>query len=150
MANDMMNWHKDLFDHLNPLDLNAMNTLFNDFGQSLDHVTGHPGALLKTDIQETDEQYTMQIDVPGINKADIALKYRDGRLSIGVKRDSFSDDSDAAGNMITSERQTGRFGRQYPLPDVDATKIEAHYDNGVLKLTLPKKAAADTQHIEIQ
>ena len=65
-------------------------------------------------------------------------------LSIAVKRDSISDESDKDGNIIASERQTGRFGRQYSLPDVDVDKIEARYENGVLQLTLPKKAAADT------
>jgi len=148
MANDMMNWHNDLFDRFN--DFTKMNELLNGLEHSVANVTGHDSALLKTDIKETDEQYVMQIDVPGIQKADIALKYRDGRLSVGVKRDSWRDDSDQDGNLITSERQSGRFSRDYTLPDVDAAKIAAHYDNGVLHLTLPKKAAADTQHIEIQ
>jgi len=108
------------------------------------------GSVLKTDIKENDEQYTMKVDVPGIDKKDIALKYRDGTLSIAVKRDSISDESDHDGNIIASERQSGRFGRQYSLPDVDVDKIEARYEHGVLSLTLPKKTAADTHHIEIQ
>jgi len=148
MANEMLNWNHDLFDRLS--DFSKMDDLLTGLGRSVANVTGHDSALLKTDIKENDEQYTMQIDVPGIQKADIALKYRNGRLSIGVKRDSLSDDSDKDGNIITSERQTGRFGREYSLPDVDAAKIAAHYDNGVLSLTLPKKTAADTHHIEIQ
>lgn len=140
MANDMMNWHNDL---------TKMDDLVNGLGRSIWNVTNN-GALLKTDIKETDDQYVMNIDVPGIDKKDIALKYRDGTLSVAVKRESLSDDSDHDGNLIASERQTGRFGRQYALPDVDADKITARYENGVLALTLPKKAAADTHHIEIQ
>ncbi|ETY73010.1 Hsp20/alpha crystallin family protein [Lactiplantibacillus fabifermentans] len=147
MANEMMNWHNDLFDRFN--DLTKMDDLVNGLGRSFLNGSNN-GSVLKTDIKENDDQYEMHVDVPGIKKDDIALKYRDGTLSIAVKRDSFSDDSDHDGNVIASERATGRFGRQYSLPDVDAAKIEAHYDNGVLKLTLPKKAAADTQHIEIQ
>lgn len=147
MANDMMNWHNDLFDRFN--DLTKMDDLVNGLGRSIWNVTNN-GALLKTDIKETDDQYVMNIDVPGIDKKDIALKYRDGTLSVAVKRESLSDDSDHDGNLIASERQTGRFGRQYALPDVDADKITARYENGVLALTLPKKAAADTHHIEIQ
>ncbi|AVK61342.1 Hsp20/alpha crystallin family protein [Lactobacillus sp. CBA3605] len=147
MANDMTNWHNDLFDRFN--DLTKVDDLVNGLGRSfLNGTTSN--AILKTDIKETDEQYEMQVDVPGIEKKDLALKYRDGKLSITAKRESISDESDKDGNVITSERQTGHFGREYTLPDVDATKIEAHYENGVLKLTLPKKAAADTQHIEIQ
>ncbi|BDZ32164.1 Hsp20/alpha crystallin family protein [Lactiplantibacillus sp. WILCCON 0030] len=147
MANDMMNWHNDLFDRFN--DLTKMDDLVNGLERSFSGNFGN-SAVLKTDIKENDEQYEMHVDVPGIKKDDIALKYRDGNLSIAVKRDSISDDSDKDGNMIASERRTGRFGRQYALPDVDASKIEAHYEDGVLKLILPKKAAADTHHIEIQ
>jgi len=147
MANDMMNWHNDLFDRLN--DWTKMDDLVNGIGRSVLNVGSH-GSVLKTDIKENDEQYMMSVDVPGIDKKDIALKYRDGTLSIAVKRDSFSDESDSEGNVIASERQTGSFGRQYALPDVDADKINARYENGVLHLTLPKQAAADTHHIEIQ
>lgn len=147
MANDLMNWHNDLFDRFN--DLTKMDDLVNGLGRSFLDATNN-GHVLKTDIKETDEQYTMQVDVPGIDKKDIALKYRDGTLSIAVKRDSLSDESDHEGNVIASERRTGRFGRQYALPDVDADKIAARYENGVLHLTLPKQAAADTHHIEIQ
>ncbi|MCT4456891.1 Hsp20/alpha crystallin family protein [Lactiplantibacillus paraplantarum] len=147
MANDMMNWHNDLFDRLN--DWTKMDDLVNGLGRTILN-TGSHGSVLKTDIKENDDQYTMKVDVPGIDKQDIALKYRDGTLSIAVKRDSISDESDKDGNIIASERQTGRFGRQYALPDVDVDKIEARYENGVLQLTLPKKAAADTHHIEIQ
>lgn len=143
----MMNWHNDLFDRLN--DWTKMDDLVNGLGRTILN-TGSHGSVLKTDIKENDDQYTMKVDVPGIDKQDIALKYRDGTLSIAVKRDSISDESDKDGNIIASERQTGRFGRQYALPDVDVDKIEAHYENGVLQLTLPKKAAADTHHIEIQ
>jgi len=147
MANDMMNWHNDLFDRFN--DLTKMDDLVNGLGRSFMNVTSN-GSVLKTDIKENDEQYTMKVDVPGIDKKDIALKYRDGTLSIAVKRDSISDESDHDGNIIASERQSGRFGRQYSLPDVDVDKIEARYEHGVLSLTLPKKTAADTHHIEIQ
>jgi len=147
MANDMMNWHNDLFDRFN--DWTKMDDLVNGVGRSVLNVGSH-GSVLKTDIKETDEQYTMKVDVPGIEKKDIALKYHDGTLSINAKRDSISDESDHEGNIIASERQTGNFGRQYALPDVDVDKIDAHYENGVLHLTLPKKAAADTHHIEIQ
>ncbi|VDG21346.1 Hsp20/alpha crystallin family protein [Lactiplantibacillus mudanjiangensis] len=149
MANDMMdNWHKDLFERLNPLDSKTAATVFNDLGQSLSAVTGRDGALLRTDIQETDDQYQLQIDLPGVEKSDITLKYRDGRLSVGVKRNGLDDDADVT--VLANERATGTFNRQYSLADVAADKIEAHYENGVLALVLPKKAAADTHHIEIQ
>ena len=137
MANDMMNWHNDLFDRLN--DWTKVDDLVNGLGRTILN-TGSHGSVLKTDIKENDDQYTMKVDVPGIDKQDIALKYRDGTLSIAVKRDSISDESDKDGNIIASERQTGRFGRQYALPDVDVDKIEARYENGAVSythLTLP-------------
>lgn len=143
MANDLSryngflgNWMKDDF--------------FKALGESM--VSELPvKADLKTDLKETDEAYQVKIDMPGFDKKNIHVTYDDDTLSIVGRRDTFSDESDKAGNVVYSERSYGEFARQYHLPDVDRDKVAAKYDNGVLSLNLPKlkKVEDSSTHIEI-
>ncbi|KRL02483.1 Hsp20/alpha crystallin family protein [Liquorilactobacillus capillatus] len=125
---------------------------FGNLGRSFFDFDNSVNRALKTDVKETDEAYDVRIDVPGIDKKNIAVEYHDGLLSVSAKRDSFSDESDDKGNVIASERSYGRFARQYSLPNVDKDGIKAKCEDGVLKLTLPKLAAEKTtgNHIEIE
>ncbi|WP_311408172.1 Hsp20/alpha crystallin family protein [Liquorilactobacillus uvarum] len=125
---------------------------FGNLGRSFFDFDNSVNRALKTDVKENDKAYAVQIDVPGIDKKDITIDYRDGVLSVSAKRDSFSDKSDDEGNVIASERSYGRFARQYSLPNVDENGIKATCDNGVLKLTLPKLAEekVNGKHIEIE
>lgn len=100
MVNDMMNWYNDLFDWLN--DWIKMDDLVNGFGWIFLNV-GSYGLVLKIDIKENDDQYMMKVDIFGIDKQNIVLKYWDGILLIVVKCDSISDESDKDGNIIVSE-----------------------------------------------
>ena len=76
--------------------------------------------------------------MPGVDKKDIALNFKDDVLTVDAKRDSFSDESDPKGNIITSERDYGTYSRSYRLPQVDGKAISAKYEDGVLTVTLPK------------
>ena len=71
--------------------------------------------VLKTDISETDDQYQVKVDVPGIDKQDVKLDYRDNVLSIKVQKDSFVDHEDEQQNVVMNERHTGTLQRQYML-----------------------------------
>jgi HSP20 family protein len=107
--------------------------------------------VLKTDISETDDQYQVKVDVPGIDKQDVKLDYRDNVLSIKVQKDSFVDHEDEQQNVVMNERHTGTLQRQYMLPNVAADKISASQADGVLTITLPKTQASDDNGtIEIQ
>ncbi|CAJ1224744.1 Hsp20/alpha crystallin family protein [Lactiplantibacillus xiangfangensis] len=106
---------------------------------------------LKTDIDETDDRYQVKVDVPGIDKQDVKLDYRDNVLSIKVQKNSFVDHEDKDQNVVLNERHAGTLQRQYVLPNVAADKISATQTAGVLTITLPKTAPAkDAGHIEIQ
>lgn len=107
--------------------------------------------VLKTDINETDDQYQVKVDVPGIDKQDVKLDYRDNTLSIKVQKDSFEDHEDQDQNVVMNERRTGTLQRQYALPNVAADKITAVQADGVLTITLPKtQPSNDDGQIEIQ
>ena len=143
MANDISNRFNDLLD--------SGDEFFKNFGRPLMNLSDSFKEL-RSDVQETDEEYTVAIDVPGVDKKDISIDFKDNTLTVSAKRKSFSDRSDKEGNMIASERSSGRFTRQYNFPDVDHEKIGAKYEDGVLTITLPKttEGQSKTHKIEIE
>lgn len=106
---------------------------------------------LKTDIKESDKNYELHVDMPAFDKKNIDINYQNNTLTISGHRDSFNDHEDKNGDMIMNERSGGRFTRQYHLPAVDENNINATYDNGVLKIILPKmeEKKNSEHHIEI-
>lgn len=108
-------------------------------------------STLKTDIKETDKNYEVHVDMPAFDKKDIDINYNNDILTVSGHRDSFNDHNDKNGDMIMSERSSGRVMRQYHLPAVDINNIKANYDNGVLKIDLPKmeKKVDPSHHIDI-
>ncbi|MFD1670769.1 Hsp20/alpha crystallin family protein [Agrilactobacillus yilanensis] len=106
---------------------------------------------LKTDIEETDKAYIAKVDLPGVDKKDIHLNYSNGVLNINCNKQEFNDHEDKNGNVLMSERNYGTMSRSYRLPNVDQSKINAEYQAGVLKVTLPKTTETqNTNNIEIQ
>ena len=140
MANTLMN--RENFGMLDPFERMAQN-----FWAPLEGLN----QALKTDINETDDQYQVKVDVPGIDKQDVKLDYRDNVLSIKVEKHSFVDHEDQDQNVVMNERHTGTLQREYALPNVAVDKITATQTDGVLTITLPKTAPADNAgQIEIQ
>lgn len=107
---------------------------------------------LKTDIKETDKDYMLKVDVPGIDKKNIHLAYNHGDLEINVDQAQASQKKDEQGRVIASERTHGVMSRTYELPGVDRDHISAKIDNGVLNIALPKSAESteNGNQIEIQ
>ena len=101
-------------------------------------------------IVETDTQYRLDLLVPGYEKSDFSLKLEDNILSVRAEqKEETQTESD---KMIRKEFSMKAFKRSFTLDDkVDTTHIEAKYENGVLKLVLPKKESATptTKEIEI-
>ncbi len=125
----------NLFDNL----MNMRDWMNDDFFSDLTPAADH----MKTDVAEDDKAYQVKIDMPGFDKKDIHINYANNILSVTGHRDTFSDESDKKGNILHSERRYGQMSRQYRLPDVDRSKVSAHYENGVLTLDLPKMQASD-------
>lgn len=91
------------------------------------------------DIVENDKTYTVTAEVPGLAEKDLDVSVSDQVLTIkGEKREEKEEEKD---NYRLSERRYGSLQRSIRLPqDVDADKIEAHYDKGVVTIALPKRA----------
>ena len=107
MANDMMNRRNDMMD--------AMNDWFgfprNFFDDS------EIENIMQSDVAETDKDYVVKIDMPGMNKDDIKLNYKDGVLSVAGTRKAFKDTNDKERNIIHKERSEGSISRSYRLPN---------------------------------
>ena len=107
---------------------------------------------MRSDVTETPKEYQVYVDLPGVDKKNMQINYQDGVLTVVAKRDSFNDQSDQQGNLLASERTYGQVSRKYRFADIDRDKITAKYEDGVLKIDLPKlkEARAKEHRIEIQ
>ena len=106
---------------------------------------------LKTDIKDLGESYALEADLPGFKKEDIHVDVKDNTLSITAERHSEFEQKEKKNSYLRCERSFGSYSRQFDLSGVDADHMKATYDNGVLKLEMPKKALPDSaRHIEIE
>ncbi len=126
-------------------------SLFGNFRRSgLRANLAEAGAIVPAmDIRETEVDYQITADLPGISKDELEVSVRDGVLTINAEtRKESTEESD--GRVVRQERQVGRFVRSLRLSDVvNDAEIQARYEDGVLKLTLPKKEAATPRKIEV-
>jgi HSP20 family protein len=100
------------------------------------------------DIVENENELVLTADVPGVKMEDIEIKIEDGTLSLGGKREFEKEIK--KGGYHRLERSYGSFQRAFALPDtVDADKVSASFDNGVLSVTLPKKEVAKPHTIKV-
>ncbi|WP_277631287.1 Hsp20/alpha crystallin family protein [Atopococcus tabaci] len=122
--------------------------LFDDmFDPSFGNAAG-----FNTDIRETDNEYILEADLPGMAKENIHLEYHDNVLSIAAQQEEGKDETDEEGNYLRRERTSRSFRRQFLLRDVDEHNIAASFENGVLTVHLPKKEpqAPTSRRIDIQ
>lgn len=100
-------------------------------------------------LLEFDNRYLVECDVPGVSLENVALQIEDGVLTISGKRKAVSDDQDV--RVLFSENPAAEFSRQVQLArDVDQSAIDAELTNGVLRITLPKRAEVLPRKIEIK
>jgi HSP20 family protein len=129
-----------------------MERFFNDYDQMMNSQPLHEqkNFLPACEIAESDDHYLMSLDLPGVKKDDIKIEIADNVLSISGERKRESQ-LGGADRAQSRERSFGAFKRDFRLPaSLDADKIEARYEHGVLELYLPKTQAARPRQIEIQ
>ena len=98
--------------------------------------------LMKTDIRETDTEYELEMDLPGFKKDEIKVSLKDGYLTIQATTDSSKDEKDSNGTYIRRERYTGSCSRSFYVGDaVTQEDIKAKFEDGTLKMLVPKKEA---------
>ena len=98
--------------------------------------------LMKTDVHETDTDYEMDVDLPGFKKDQINVKLEDGYMTISATKDHDTEKKDQHGKIIRQERYAGSMQRSFYVGDnITETEIKAKFEDGVLKLSIPKKEA---------
>jgi len=101
------------------------------------------------DIHETDNALLVQAELPGIDKKDVKVEVKDGVLTISGERHYKKDVKEENAHRI--ERSYGRFVRSFSLPtNVDADKVDASMNNGMLDVRLPKKESAKPKAITVK
>jgi HSP20 family protein len=100
------------------------------------------------DVYEDEHNFTLKIEVPGIDEKDIDVRLENNTLTVHGERKIEKDEKEE--NYRRVERHYGSFTRTFTLPTtVDAENVAATYDKGVLKIALPKKAEAKPKQIKV-
>jgi HSP20 family protein len=103
----------------------------------------------KVDIVESDKEYTIKAELPEVNKDDVKVNVENGELTISGERKQEKEEKGKKFHRI--ERYYGSFMRSFTLPDnVDAANIKANFKDGMLNLTLPKKAKSKPKATEVK
>ena len=98
-------------------------------------------SLMKTDIQESGDKYLLDIELHGFHKEDIHAELKDGYLTVTATRDEKKDETDAKGNYLRRERFSGTCKRSFYVGEgITQDDIQAGFDNGILRLSIPKEA----------
>ena len=102
----------------------------------------HAKNMMKTDVRETDDSYEVDIDLPGFKKDEINAKLEDGYLTISAAKGLDKDEKDKKGKYIRKERYAGSMSRSFYVGEgVTEEDIKAKYEDGILRLVVPKKDA---------
>ena len=126
-----------------------MDSLFDSFIGGLPAFSGMFGSsggrgfalTPHMDVTETDTEIVVEAELPGIDEKDVSLSLQDGVLTIRGEKKHVRDEEKE--NYRMTERRYGSFQRSVRLPDtVDEDKVEATFNNGVLKVSLPKRPEA--------
>lgn len=125
---------------------NLFDELFNfptvdDFWGKRSFQNGNnTNAMMKTDVKEKENSYEVAIDLPGFKKEEINAKLEDGYLTISAQKDVNNEEKDEDGKYIRRERYTGQCRRSFYVGEaVEDNEIKAKFEDGILKLEIPKK-----------
>ena len=137
---------------------NLFDDFFNDFARPSRMLTGYgtpTNNMMRTDIKETANGYELDIDLPGYDKKDVQAELKDGYLTISAATKKNNDTKDENGKYIRRERYYGSCSRSFYIGEnITQEEIKAKFENGILKLSVPKKeakpAVEKSQYIAIE
>ena len=100
----------------------------------------HAAQVMKTDVHDHDDHYEIIIDLPGFKKDQINLELQNGYLTVSAAKGLDKDEKTEKGKLIRQERYAGAMQRSFYVGDgVKVEDVKAKFEDGVLKLTIPKK-----------
>lgn len=104
---------------------------------------------IRTDIRETDKEYVFEAELPGVKKEDIFLELKDDVLTFGVEQKQ--EQEEERDGYLCRERRLGSMRRSFRVDKVTQADVKASYQDGVLRIVLPKSDVVDTaRRIEIE
>lgn len=129
------------------LPLSRDNMLVKNFNNMVDSIFGKEELFdsFKLDVKEEETGYVIEAEVPGFNKEDIALDYENGFITITATRKEEKEEK----KYLHRERSVASVRRSLKLDDTDGEGITAKYADGILTVSVPKKAAAKKTVISI-
>ena len=118
-------------------------------------VRGNTSGLMQTDVKEKDSDYEITMNLPGFKKEDVKGELKDGHLVVTASTSSDDGEKDKDGKYIRRERYSGTCSRSFYVGDnITQEDIKAKFEDGTLKLTIPKKdakpAVEDKKFISIE
>ena len=130
--------------------MNRMNRLFRESysPEAPEEALTNTSYAPPVDIYEDEHNIVLKLEVPGIDEKDIDVRIEGNTLTVHGERKIEKEEKEE--NFRRVERQYGEFTRSFTLPSsVDAGQVTAHYDKGVLKINLAKKAEAKPKQIKV-
>jgi len=126
--------------------LDNVSRWFDDFVSEPFFGTGNVPAV---DVRETDGEYLMEVELPGLTEKDVEVKLEKSLLTISSSKEQSKEEK--KNGYVMRERRQSHFSRSFVLPEgIDSEKIAAEFKNGVLNLTFPKAPAAKPKTIEVK
>ncbi len=128
-----------------------MDEMFKNFMTSrpMRFLEEETGMQMRTDVSEDDKSYTMKMEIPGVKKEDINITIDGNRVSVSAETKHESEEKEGS-KVVRSERYYGKVYRSMALDsDVDQDAADAQYKDGLLTLTLPKKAGSAVKQLTI-
>jgi len=123
---------------------------FKGFGMRPFSMETETPSLIKIDLSENDKTYTVRAEIPGMKKEDVKVQVDGNRVSISAETKQEKEEKEGE-RVICRERYQGSSYRSFTLGnDVDESKSQAKFENGVLELTLPKKNGKTAKQLDIK
>ncbi len=105
----------------------------------------HQKNLMKTDIKEQPDKYCLDVDLPGFKKDELHLELKNGYMTISASKSLDKDEKQQDGTYLRRERYSGSMARSFYVGEgVKQEDIKAKFEDGILKIEVPKKEAAKT------
>ena len=102
----------------------------------------HARNLMKTDVQENENGYTLSVDLPGFKKDEVNVELENGYLTVSAQKGLDKDETDKQGRYIRRERYAGSCSRSFYVGDLKPEDIRGKFESGVLTLSMPKQSPA--------
>jgi len=129
----------------------SLGSLFNDFFNDDVMLRDYAGHVPSVNITENEKSYSIEVSAPGFEKKDFNVKVEDGMLTVSGEHKTEKNEENK--NFVRKEFNYGSFFRSFNLVDlIDEEKIDAKYENGILRIELPKNEKAiakNTREIKI-